>query len=458
MREEIYGHAPVWAQHVLCTLEGLRLRRQRFPADFDARLDRARTRSGWTAAQLDAHRLVRLRAMLVHAGKQVPWYRELFAAHRFEPARLQHFEELSALPTIDKHTVVREGLLAESLPHGIDPDPVVMHTSGTTGAGLRVVSSIDGVREQWAACWRYRMWHAIPRDAWCATFGGRVLVSAQTREPPFWRVNLAGRQVLMSSYHLGPATAPAYLAMLRARAIPWIHGYTSMVTALAELALERGVQLPALRFVTFASESVSAVQRARVREAFGIEPREHYAQTECVANFSECRLGRLHVDEDQAHVELVPQPREPGGRQLYRVVGTTLDNWHQPLVRYDTGDLVAMTEGASCECGLPGRIVDEVDGRRDDVLLLGDGTRVGRASQIFPALEFVREAQFRQREPGAVMLAVVPREPWSPALERRLFESLRARLGDDIRVTLELHEHLPRGPSGKLRLVVREGD
>lgn len=454
MREEIYGHAPVWAQHVLCTLEGLRLRRQRFPADFDARLDRARTRSGWSGAQLDAHRLVRLRALLIHAGARVPWYREQFAAQGFEPARLQHFDELAALPIIDKHTVVREGLHAESLPHGIDPSGIVMHTSGTTGAGLRVVSSVEGIREQWAACWRYRLWHGLSQKLWCATFGGRVLVDSSTREPPFWRVNLAGRQVLMSSYHLGPATARAYLEMLRARAIPWVHGYTSMVTALAEAAIELRFELPALRFVTFASESVSATQRARVREAFGLEPREHYAQTECVANFSECTHGRLHVDEDQAHVELLEHSREPDGRTLYRVIGTTLDNWHQPLVRYDTGDLVALADG--CDCGLPGRVIAEVDGRRDDVIVLGDGIKVGRASQIFPALEFVREAQIRQREPGAITMAIVPREPWTPAFEHRLREAVRARLGDELRVTLQLCETLPRGPSGKLRLVVRE--
>jgi phenylacetate-coenzyme A ligase PaaK-like adenylate-forming protein len=261
----------------------------------------------------------------------------------------------------------------------------------------------------------------------------------------------------MSSYHLGPATAPAYLAMLRERAIPWIHGYTSMVTALAELVIEQRATLPALRFVTFASESVSTAQRARIREAFGIEPREHYAQTECVANFSECTRGRLHIDEDMAHVELIPHLRDRSGRMLYRVIGTTLDNWHQPLVRYDTGDLVALADDDRCDCGLPGRIVADVDGRRDDVIVLADGTRVGRASQIFPALEFVREAQIRQREPEAITIALVLREPWTPVLEQRLMVAVRERLGPDIRVQVELHESLPRGPSGKLRLVVREG-
>jgi phenylacetate-CoA ligase len=454
---ELYGHAPVWAQHVLCTLEGLRLRRERFSDDFDARLARAEARSGWTDTQLAAHRLVRLRAMLVHAGARVPYYRELFAQHGFTPARLQHPDELAALPSIDKHTVVREGLLADALPHGVQPGAIVMHTSGTTGAGLRVVSSIDGIREQWAACWRYRSWHGLTRELWCATFGGRVLVDVGIREPPYWRVNLAGRQVLMSSYHLGPATAPAYLEMLRERAIPWIHGYTSMVTALAEAAIDLRASLPALRFVTFASESVSLAQRARVRDAFGIEPREHYAQTECVANFSECRRGRLHIDEDMAHVELVPHLRDLDGRMLYRVIGTTLDNWHQPLVRYDTGDLVALADDDHCDCGLPGRIVAEVDGRRDDVIVLADGTRVGRASQIFPALEFVREAQIRQRQPDAVTILVVPRQPWTPELEQRLLVAVRERLGVETRVSIEIHESLPRGPSGKLRLVVREG-
>lgn len=455
---DVYRRSPVWAQHVMCSVEGFRLRRLRFSADFEERLAQARIRSGWTMAQLQAHRLVRLRAMLVHAQRHVPYWRDVFASCGLQPARMQHADELTVLPLLTKDIVVRESprLRAGELPHAVLRTPVELHTSGTTGSGLELVASVEALREQWATCWRYREWHGLRRGTWCATLGGRVIVPADERRPPYWRFNVPGRQLLMSGHHFGPATAPAYLEVLRRHEIPWIHGYPSMVAALADAALTTGAQLPALRWVTLASESVSAGQRRRIVDGLGVQPREHYAQTESVANFSECPLGRLHVDEDHAMVEFIPHGHD-GGQALHRVIGTSLDSWHQPFVRYDLGDLVVL-DHAPCPCGRPGRIVLDVDGRREDLVELADGRQVGRAGEIFKKLEFIREAQIRQRTAGEITVALVPRGAWTAAHEAELRASVDARLGSDTRMHVELCEQLPRTASGKLRHVVREGN
>ncbi len=458
----LYGRAPGWAQNLLCSVEGLRLRRLRFSAEFDDRLTAARIREQWTIAQIQAHRLVRLRALLVHAERHVPHWRELFRAHDFVPTRMSHADELQRLPTSDKDTVVREGdrMRTDRVPHGEDPTAVAMQTSGTTGAGMSLRMSKGAHREQWAVCWRYRQWHGLQPGTWCAQLGGRVIVPIETRLPPYWRVNWPGRQLLLSSYHLGPATAEHYLEVLASRRIPWIHGYPSMVTALADFAAAARVRLPALRWVTLASESTSVAQRERIVAGLGVVPREHYAQTESVANFSECPQGRLHVDEDHALVEFIPHGTAADGRTTHRVVGTSLDNWHQPFVRYDTGDLVVLDD-APCPCGRPGRIVAEIDGRREDVLVLADGTLVGRADHIFKGLEFIREAQIRQGgrqgRAGAVSLHVVPRGAWTPEHAEVLRASAVARLGPDTAIDIRVVERIERTVSGKLRLVVREG-
>ena len=83
---------------------------------------------------------------------------------------------------------------------------------------------------------------------------------------------------------------------------------------------------------------------------------------EAVANISECERGRLHVDEDFAAVEFVP---EQTGRR-HRIVGCNFTNLATPLLRYDTGDL-AVLDDDGCDCGRPGRVVASVDGRQEDL-------------------------------------------------------------------------------------------
>jgi phenylacetate-CoA ligase len=457
----LYGHTPVWAQHALCSAEGLRLRLLRYPPGFDGFVQQAQARLRWTPEQRVADRRARLRTMLIHAGLHVPYWRELFARIGFAPQRVQHEDELALLPLLTKDVVLREGprMWAEQVPSWAG-GRVDLKTSGTTGAGLVFRTSQIAARQQWAVCWRYRLANGLPRGTWSAQLGGRVVVPLEQRGAPYHRVNVAGNQLLLSGYHLGPNTAGEYLEEIRRRAIPWIHGYPSLVVLLAQAAEASGVRLPALRWITLASETVTAAQRRIITEAFDLSPREHYAQTEAVANASQGADGRLRLDDDFSVVELVPElglAPEPvdRGTTPCRIVGTSLDNWHQPFIRYDTGDLAVLAPHGDDRP--PGRLLLDIDGRREDYVELGSGARVGRTDHVFKALTFVREAQIRQRVPGAIVIHVVPRGEWTAAHEATLRREVALRLGEALRVEVVQRERLPRTPRGKLRLVVREG-
>lgn len=446
---QLYARAPRWAQHVACSVEGLRIQLRRFPPGFEARVQRAVQRLSWSSEQRTADRRARLRTMLIHAGQHVPYWRDLFARLDFQPQRLQHEDELSALPLLTKDIVLREGtrMWAGRVP-SLAGTHVRLTTSGTTGAGLVFRASQSAMREQWAVCWRHRLAHGLSRQTWSAQLGGRVVVPLDQKDGPFWRVNAPGRQVLFSGYHLGPRTAERYLAQMERLGLTWIHGYPSLVVPLARAALARDRGLPTLRWVTLASENVGAAQRQLIREAFGVAPRELYAQTEAVANACEWPDGVMRLDDDFSVVELVQRDNQQ------RIVGTSLDNWHQPFIRYDTGDLVRV-DGDADEAA-PGRALLSIDGREEDYVELRSGARVGRLDHVFKSLTFVHQAQIRQRERGAIAIHVVPRKEWTADCDEALRREVASRLGDDLRVDVVVETTLPRTQRGKLRLVVRQ--
>ena len=253
--------------------------------------------------------------------------------------------------------------------------------------------------------------------------------------------------MLFSAYHLNLHTAPAYLAEMRRRGAPWLHGYPSMVALLAKYALQRGERLR-LRWVTLAAENVLSWQKEVIGDAFGVQAIDHYGMAEAVANISECPFGRLHLDEDFAAVEL-----QPIGDQQYRILGSNLSNPAFPLLRYDTGDLATVTN-ATCSCGRPGRVVDRLDGRQEDYVLTRTGTRLGRLDHIFKDLANIREAQIRQTERGHMTLVVVRGLAYGTADEQRLRAETLARVGTQLDFDIEYAQTLPRAASGKLRFVV----
>jgi phenylacetate-CoA ligase len=172
---------------------------------------------------------------------------------------------------------------------------------------------------------------------------------------------------------------------------------------------------------------------------------------EGAANASECPEGRLHVDEDFAFVEFVPVDRQSG----YRVVGTNMANRAFPLVRYDVGD-IAQVSGRTCGCGRPGRIIDAIDGRREDYVLLPNGAMVGRLDHIFKDQVRVREAQIYQPDLTRVVLRLVSADDFTSRDEQVLLTSARTWLGTSLRIEVEHLTSLPRTSSGKLRFVVSD--
>jgi phenylacetate-CoA ligase len=252
---------------------------------------------------------------------------------------------------------------------------------------------------------------------------------------------------MFSSYHLNDQTAPAYLEEMRRSRAPWMHGYPSMVSLLAGYALGLGVKLD-LRWVTLGAENVMPHQVEVIRAAFRVEPIQHYGMAEAVANFSLCRRGQLHVDEDFAAVEFVPWQGDQ-----YRIVGTNLSNPAFGLVRYDAGDIATIT-GRRCECGHPGRVVDGVDGRKEDFVITRRGARLGRLDHVFKDLTRVREAQIRQDEPGRMTIWIVRAEGYGEKDEKALRGEVIKRVGDDVSFDIEYTDGIPRTSRGKLRFVV----
>jgi phenylacetate-CoA ligase len=450
--ESLYPRLPALLQHAACSWEGLRVRRERYGRGWKELADAVAARGNWDVERLAAFRDERLARFIVHAARTTPYYRELFSRLTIDPSDLRIPDDLDRIPVITRDEVKREPSRFRSETVTNSPR-MTAHTSGTTGGGLRFDTTREAVREQWAVWWRFRGWHGLAPDVWQATFGGRLVVPVACQHPPFWRLNLPGRQELFSGFHLSPANLPHYVRALRRLRLPWLHGYPSLLALLAGHLLETDSDLGyQVRWVTTGAENLLPWQVELMRRAFGVSPRQHYGQAEAVANLSECESGLLHVDEDFSWVEFLPAP---GG--THRIVGTNLSNPATPLLRYDTGDTVTVDD-RTCPCGRAGRTVSRIDGRLEDYVLLPSGARVGRLDHAFKDLTNAREAQIRQRSREHVVVHVVPGPDWSSQDEERLIREMRLRLGDELRLEVAYVERIERTASGKLRFVVSEED
>ena len=147
--------------------------------------------------------------------------------------------------------------------------------------------------------------------------------------------------------------------------------YASMAGTLAEEQISRRLNIHP-RVVYVASEVLTPQTKQRVKEAWGDEPYNQYAATETAGIASEylpCR--QMHFYEDLVITEVVDEQYRPvpAGEYGAKILVTTLFSRTQPLVRYELNDSVRVSADAH-DCGVPFRVLESVQGRVEDSLML----------------------------------------------------------------------------------------
>ncbi len=96
-----------------------------------------------------------------------------------------------------------------------------------------------------------------------ATFSGRMVEPNPESKGPFYRYNLAEKQVYFSPFHLRPDTAARYVEALRRHHVRWGTGYAVSYYLLARFMLEKNIPAPELKAIITTSEKLTPEMRSR---------------------------------------------------------------------------------------------------------------------------------------------------------------------------------------------------
>ncbi len=450
-----YHRLPAWVRPVAATLRGAQLRLQRYGPETDQLVDEAMERDYWSPEKWRGWQQERLAYVLHRAATRVPYYRDVWARRRSR-GDYRSWEQLENWPVLAGESLRRQPLAF--LADGCEPRRMVRdHTSGTSGRPLQLWRSRRTLRARYALYEaRHRLWYGVSRhDCW-AMVGGQLVVPFRRTKPPFWAYNAAMKQLYVSSYHLSPRYCTAILEAIERYGVRYLWGYPSSLHALAEAAIAAGGG-PRLRVAVANAEPVFERQRQAVQKAFGCPLRETYGMVELVAAAGECEFGGLHSWPEMGWMEI----HDEGGTAVEDgetgdLICTSLLDADMPLIRYRLGDRAARSPFETpCPCGRTLPLLDQIEGRADDILYTADGRRVGRLDPVFKSNLPVREAQIIQPALERVIVRYVPADDFTEAAAEAIRRSVRARMGA-VTVVLEPLKEIPRGANGKFRAVVCE--
>ena len=235
-------------------------------------------------------------------------------------------------------------------------------------------------------------------------------------------------------------------------------GYASALKPLAVEQREGRLKI-APEGVVSASEVLTPEAAREMQAAWGSAPFDVYAATETAGIASPCTYRSRHVYEDLLIVEPVDQAGKPvpEGTTGAKLFVTVLFSRTLPLIRYEMSDTIRLG-GRGCRCGRSFQLLEEVEGRLEDILLLPakDGTVSVHPIVFHHVLDHVGTSgwQVIQAPPGLRVLiaGIVPRasvEGVRAAVEAELTAAGVA----PIPINVELVERLERTALGKAPFV-----
>lgn len=416
---------------------------------------RAYAETQWSGRrELDQLRLEKLRRLLRHCDRYVPFYRTVMRDRGIVPDRVDGLDVVRRLPVIDKATV-RENY-ERFVAVGAPALGTVRYSStgGTTGEPLCVPKDVATRSSAQAAMFRFYDWMGIDLGDPKVVVWGRPIVAPgwpkRLRDALFRRITNT-RQV--DAFGINRAAIPAVAALLRRFRPVMLHGYCLSIYELARWFADAGERFT-LRAVSTTVEPLFDEYRPLLREVFGCEAFDQYGCGEVEAIAMECATHEgLHVTEERVILEL---------DEDRNVIVTDLDNLAFPFIRYRNGDQ-AVPAGRPCSCGRTSMLLSRILGRIGDVIEGPSGNRVH--PEFFTHLlnetrisyrTRLRKYQVVQEGPAQLVWKLVA-EPLSVEDRAWLVAKVRAYLGE-MDVEIERVDDILPGRSGKFQYVVGRND
>ena len=397
--------------------------------------------------QIESLQMQRVRKLLSFATRNVPYYRQLFAAAGIIPERIVGIADLAKIPTLDK-SIIRSrfrDLQPEELPRGTQK----MSTGGSTGRPVSVLVDRQRAAFTDAVRTRAQRWHGVELgEREIVLWGSPIELRGQG-----WIKDFRDRLInsrLLSAFDMSEARMAEYGECIAKYRPTKMYGYASAFYLLAEFLRKRGWRSPkSLKVIFVTAEPIFDFQRRVVEQAFGCPVATEYGARDAGLMANECAQGGLHIPAEGMLIE-VDAETGPG-----EIIATNLFSMAMPMIRYRTGDIGEL-DHAPCSCGLELPRLKNVQGRQTDFLVTPSGKVVHALAAIYALREIaaVEKFQVLQDETMNVCVRLVTTPQFSPSDEQRLIANVRMVLGNEVAVAVEKVAEIPSLPSGKFRYVI----
>lgn len=313
----------------------------------------------WSYTDLVGYQEERLKALVRHSYKSVPYYRDLFNRMKLKPNDIQRIEDLQKIPIMNKSTVRNHGI-RNFISSDVGANKMLrMSSSGSTGEPFEYFTTKQAHNFNIAS--NLLGWFSMGYR-----FGDRYVKIDNSRRKGVKRI----QDYLLSCMHVHlDSFSDEYIDNLL-HSIDlfqpkYIRSYSAPLEIVLKRAKEKETSINSCCGVNTTGSVLSANLRTLVREVMKCEVFDSYS-CEAGATAFECAThSGYHSCMEYAITEAIPFANS---NHLFRNISTDLWNYAMPFIRYDTNDVLEIS-GTTCSCGNKHLFINKILGRAVDFLI-----------------------------------------------------------------------------------------
>jgi len=449
MKDFIYKYAPNFFQNFMVSMYNRKAYGRRQGGNYKKYLENFKNNYTLDLEELECIQRRRFGELVEYAIANSSYYK----------STLRGIDGVSNLDNIKKLPIVNK----EDLRNRIEDiytikasEGGVAKTGGTTGKSLSVIYVNDNSQERHAMLDAFRGQTGYKLGKKTAWFSGKaILTNRDVRKNRFWKSDFYHKVKYYSTFHMHSRFLKYYIEDLISFAPEYIVGFPSTISEIARYGLANNLPFPEGVVVAVypTAETVTKELREVIEEYFHTRVYDQYASSEGAPFIFECKNGKLHFELQSGVFEVLDDNNEEC--DYGRLVVTAFATEGTPLIRYDIGDQIEKEHG-TCSCGNNNPLVKKIHGRIDDFIYSQEVGKInlGNISNSLKDTYGIVKFQVIQNELESIdVKMMVDDKLYTKKIEEIFLSNLRQRVGEKMRIELEIVDNIPVEVSGKFRMV-----
>lgn len=406
-----------------------------------------------SSSEIKEMQWLKLKKLLQHAAKTVPYYKDLFEKNNCMPHSLYSYEDFKYVPILTKEIIRKNNreLISES-PY--KKFLVPGSTTGTSGEPLDYFICQNRIAYNNAFEIRSRRWIGLDNfDKKIWLWGRRrkqarvVKILKSVRDyslnKKLFLCDFMDEQVILNFFNLVKRFRPKFL-----------YCYANAIYHIAQYIKDNNIDGSAFEIegIITTAEVLYEHQRKIISDAFKCRVAVEYGSSDGGLTAQECEYGNLHINSEGILLEISENQDNDYGEILI----TNLNSYSMPFIRYKIGDIGELSE-KSCQCGRNLPILNKIIGRTMDGLWTKNGGRVDSLVIDTIAEEHgILKFKIHQTSYEEILLKLVVNSNYTKKFEKWFKNELENLFGYPLVIKFVYKNNLPIKPGEKHRYITTD--